>query len=383
MSVSGGLASAFLSDGGREIIIVSVVFTLVATVAVGLRFLARWKTKVSLGTNDWTIVAGLVLQYGLMVDCIFCGTSWSTAGHIGNPALSFTESQLHAFFQCFFAYELLYSVAILFIKLSILLFYRRVFPVRGMNIATWIVGIFCSFWYIACVLLTIFECHPISAYFDQWMPGVYENQCINSVAITVAQGFSNLFTDIIILCLPMPLVLGLHMPIRQKITVAGIFFLGALVCIASILRLVSFKYMTLLNVPEEIWHPVFWSTGEVSLGIVSACLPTLRPLLPKNIWQSLVSGASLSRSRRTSYPSGAPSSGSGGRPPTIGHGRRTQHGSTLSTVSLTDEHTAVESSERAASDKPSMDSKRKDYWKEDVVEYPMTAISVTKDDSLV
>ncbi|MCJ1318125.1 hypothetical protein MMC15_003452 [Xylographa vitiligo] len=129
----------------------------------------------------------------------------------------------------------------------------------------------------------MFDCHPVSAYIDQWMPEVYENQCINSVAITVTQGCTDIGTDIVISCLPMPLVWSLHMPMRQRITLAGIFLLGGLVCNASVLSLIKPHYMTLLNVPEEIWYPVFWSTGEVSLGIISACLPILWPLLPMNV----------------------------------------------------------------------------------------------------
>ena len=131
------------------------------------------------------------------------------------------------------------------------------------------------------------------------------------------------------------------------------------VCNTSVLSLISFHCMTLLNVPEGDWYPVFWSTGEVSLGIISACLPILWPLLPMNVWQSLGSGGSRSRSRRSGSSSGVPSASYGGRPPTTSHARRMQHGSTLSTDTLTDEHTVLESSERAASDSLSMASECK------------------------
>ena len=50
------------------------------------------------------------------------------------------------------------------------------------------------------------------------------------------------------------------------------------VCVASILRITSFDFNTLGNPTYVSVIPSTWSSIEQSVGIICACLPTLRPL---------------------------------------------------------------------------------------------------------
>lgn len=91
------------------------------------------------------------------------------------------------------------------------------------------------------------------------------------------------------------------MPTRQKIAVIAIFFLGGFTTITGILRLhfLSYAYASLkaplfndiacmllpslaitsLMLLQAHYAPAFyWSIIETNTGILSACLPTLRPL---------------------------------------------------------------------------------------------------------
>lgn len=51
------------------------------------------------------------------------------------------------------------------------------------------------------------------------------------------------------------------------------------VCIVSVLRIVSFDFTTLEDVTYVSVKPAVWSSVEQSVGIICACLPTLRPLV--------------------------------------------------------------------------------------------------------
>ena len=80
------------------------------------------------------------------------------------------------------------------------------------------------------------------------------------------------------------------MPTRQKIVVSGIFLLGAFVVISSIFRVVA-MFDALIPNRDTTWTraPAFyWATIETGVGIVSACLPTMRPLISKSGPESII-----------------------------------------------------------------------------------------------
>ena len=122
-----------------------------------------------------------------------------------------------------------------------------------------------------------------------------QENCVHLLSFYYGNSITDLLTDVMVLVLPLPMIARLQMPLKQKMAVAGMFLLGTLVCVTSAVRLGVF--LTLL--PEFPKHlsdityyqaPLgYWSFIEGSLSVVSACLPTLRPLF------------SHSRRKKTSY----------------------------------------------------------------------------------
>lgn len=84
-----------LSEKGRAYIAVVVVLTLLATVAVALRFLVRWRQLQKPGLDDWTILTALSLEYAMAVEAIL----WASAGKIGFPTKELTSDQITTFFK--------------------------------------------------------------------------------------------------------------------------------------------------------------------------------------------------------------------------------------------------------------------------------------------
>ena len=106
----------------------------------------------------------------------------------------------------------------------------------------------------------------------------------------------------LVLLLPVYKVQKLQMPLQQKIAVIGMFGLGALVTITGIIRLrfvllahpplalsADFSRMFVPKKPRPLVRAlnsladsrdaaIQWSIIETNSGILSACLPTLRPL---------------------------------------------------------------------------------------------------------
>ncbi|PWY84796.1 hypothetical protein BO70DRAFT_361195 [Aspergillus heteromorphus CBS 117.55] len=174
-----------------------------------------------------------------------------------------------------YAYQLIYTASVLAIKTSILTYYVRIFQIRPFRMAVYIVGSVVLVWAATVSLISIFSCRPIRGFWDKSLTA----NCVNSKAFYVGNAVPNIITDILILVLPVRMVWTLQTTLMQKVTLSGIFSLGGFVVVCSCIRLsTQFK----VDDPDFTWAmngTVIWTSLEVSFGVISACLPTMRPLV--------------------------------------------------------------------------------------------------------
>ena len=112
------------------------------------------------------------------------------------------------------------------IKASLLLLYYRYFGIsRPFRIALYISAGLIVCWYLAVLFASIFQCVPVAAFWDR---NIKNPKCVNLALFSTMTGVTNLLTDVIVLCLPMPMVWTLHTNKTQKMTLTGIFLLGFL-----------------------------------------------------------------------------------------------------------------------------------------------------------
>lgn len=120
--------------------------------------------------------------------------------------------------------DILYTLSLVAIKISILQLYRSIFPGRGFTITTSVVGAGVIAWGIAVILVSVFQCNPVRGAWDLTVPAT----CITLPTFYLANAVPNITMDVIILALPIPNVWTLQMSIRQKYVVSGLFLLGGL-----------------------------------------------------------------------------------------------------------------------------------------------------------
>ena len=77
---------------------------------------------------------------------------------------------------------------------------------------------------VASILCTIWECIPIPRVYDKIVPG----RCLDLTVFWYANAASNIFSDIVILTLPMPSIRSLHLPRRQRVSLMLVFAIGGL-----------------------------------------------------------------------------------------------------------------------------------------------------------
>lgn len=106
-------------------------------------------------------------------------------------------------------------------------------------------------------------------------------KCISLGVVYISGSTPNVITDLMILLLPLPYVWGLHAPLGQRLILVGMFMLGCFVSIVSIVRLTILVGIPLSSsdVTYNTKEVIVWSIVEINIGLVCACLPSMKPAL--------------------------------------------------------------------------------------------------------
>ncbi|KAL3467936.1 hypothetical protein BJX64DRAFT_282825 [Aspergillus heterothallicus] len=192
----------------------SVVFVL-------LRFLSRYLARAGFWWDDWLILSSPLLGSPLSL----LSSTWYLQHGFGKHVWAAAPDIVPVFFKGLIVAEIFFAAAIVSIKGSILLSYRRVFKVKYMANATTIVGVILLVWFIACVLVVCLQCIPLRGYWDRSV----EARCgVDTRNYFLGKSIPHTVTDIIILCMPMYPVWKLHIAKTQKAMLMLTFLTGGL-----------------------------------------------------------------------------------------------------------------------------------------------------------
>ncbi|KAL2058302.1 hypothetical protein ABVK25_001028 [Lepraria finkii] len=260
----------------------AVILTFLAVVAVLLRFYARRIKKATIACDDYLIFLALVFTVATGI-CMVIGIAIGDLGRHtqvtpdGWPVL---DHHTEIFLQITYATQLTQTLAFGFTKLAVIFFYKRIFVVNVFAKISWtMIGIVIA-WICAFFIANLLQCWPIAANWD--FTASEATNCVHTTRMYLGQAWSDVFTDVIILSMPIPCVWNLQMPAKRKIAVSGMFLLGALVVAAGVAKLVVFY-----GVANDLLTPtVYWPMVESSLGVVGACLPLLCPIFAESSFGS-------------------------------------------------------------------------------------------------
>jgi len=186
------------------------------------------------------------------------------------------QHKLEEEFVVLFPVQLIYISSFTFPKLSILFFYRRIFPTTQTRYTTFgLLGVVGATW-LALTITVIFQCMPVAFSWDKTIQG---GHCVNQDALYAYWSVPNIITDLIILFLPIPEVWNLHIGKLQKTGLIFTFLLGSLGLIACIVRFSIFLKNAALT--DATWTSVplqVWTITEPSMYFIAGILPTLRPV---------------------------------------------------------------------------------------------------------
>ncbi|KAI0596740.1 CFEM domain-containing protein [Biscogniauxia sp. FL1348] len=258
-------------------IFVLFFFPSIALIVVGLRVYGRIKSR-QFGWDDVLTCVAMVFSIA-ETGCSYMGMRTAYFGvHIYNIPPTADRS---LGMKWNYLIQILYNPILALVKSSILLFLLRIggqqrkirYLIHSLNAFN--IGLM-----IAIFITVIFQCSPISYFWERVRDPTLEGSCIDTGAFYIATAGLTIFTDILVLILPFRIFMGLKMSVKLKIAIMAVFLLGAIVTIVSILRLLWIIEVSLYPMaPDGTYDIRFtYSAVETNLAIITASGPALRPL---------------------------------------------------------------------------------------------------------
>ncbi|ORY71470.1 uncharacterized protein BCR38DRAFT_10867 [Pseudomassariella vexata] len=262
------------SDSLDARVISCAILTLViSAVVVALRFYTRCRIIHALGAEDWFILVAWVFALGSSI-----GTWKQAYWALGQHLDTVTPQELSFFLRAVWWTMILYIVSFTSTKISILLLYIRVLTsYENFRRGAWAMLILVTIGGASIFVTSMTACIPLNKYWDLDTEGY----CHPTGVWWYNTGFL-IGTDFLIFLLPMPVLIGLRMPMRQKWELLGVFAIGFFICLISIFRVIWLTQLagsvdyTYDNTPLAEWTCV-----ELNTAIVCASLVTLKPLYHK------------------------------------------------------------------------------------------------------
>jgi hypothetical protein len=137
--------------------------------------------------------------------------------------------------QTKFTLNLLGILGLGLIKSSILIYYKNIFTVRKFRYAVYGMLFLVFTWTAGYFFSHLFMCTPVTVFIEPY----YHNKCVNETPVFLSVAISGTILDFFVLMMPVPMVLGLHLPLKQRLGVLGILMLGAAVVAVSIARVIA------------------------------------------------------------------------------------------------------------------------------------------------
>ncbi|KAI8676178.1 CFEM domain-containing protein [Fusarium sp. Ph1] len=265
-----------IRDKSNQYLILSNTFAVITGLFIVQRFASKIYWKLPLGLDDWFMLITFLSGIPSSVITVH-GT---VANGLGRDIWTLTPTEITNFGYFFHVMAILYFAQVTLLKLSLLFFYLRIFPTVGVRRTLWATVIFNSLFGLAFVFTAVFQCQPISYFWKKW-DGEHEGHCADLNAITWSNAGISIALDFWMLAVPLSQLKALNLDWKKKIGVGMMFCVGTFVTIVSILRLravVKFKAQT-ENATWEFLEVSKWSTIEINVGMICACMPSLRILL--------------------------------------------------------------------------------------------------------
>ncbi|KAI4623820.1 hypothetical protein J4E80_003632 [Alternaria sp. BMP 0032] len=288
------------NQAGRLMAVEGSLFAL-STSAILLRFYVRLFMLKTFGWDDAMMAIALALSsttLGLFLKVIDLG--------LGLHAEAFPPENVLSFFKVMYFYSIFIIAAYSFIKLSIGFFLLRLADRTKWRPFLIAMLIFIGVFTIGSTFAIIFQCIPVQAGWDFNMrPPTGTAKCYDSGIfknVGVFNSSVNIATDLLFALIPIPMVWKLQVTIQTRIGLAVILSLGLFASAVAIYKTpMQYNFFKITDWSGDgAWYYI-WQQVEMHVGIIAACLPTMKPLFA-NFFGQMRSLATKGRTTGNSTP---------------------------------------------------------------------------------
>ncbi|KAH5998777.1 hypothetical protein HBI84_107910 [Parastagonospora nodorum] len=278
---------------GFVVVIVGATLTSLSTIILALRYYCRHFIMRSMGASDHLMLVALIITWGNFVINYYQD---KTSSHFRPSWLRIPEKReqflvaLRGTLITWWLYRTTYIIALGFVKLSILFFYRTFASTRTFRYCVHATIAFVSMYTVGAAIASTFQCRNPSDSFstDGYLAQFDRNpqtqapksQCYDPIKLWVFSAVANLTSDVFIMLLPIPALLSLRVPMTKRLALIGIFSIGIMAIVAS-----SIRMWVMMLWAESPWNSakfgadlLLWGQVETNSGIISASVPFLRML---------------------------------------------------------------------------------------------------------
>jgi hypothetical protein len=114
--------------------------------------------------------------------------------------------------------------------MALALFYRRLSPQRWWKWSVYSVFFLVAGYNLAILLVVLFGCTPFK---KSWDLTILEGSCVDRGAVYVCTAALGILSDLVLLVMPLPMILQLQMPRRQKAGLVVLFVIGSALVILN------------------------------------------------------------------------------------------------------------------------------------------------------
>ncbi|KAH8729502.1 hypothetical protein BGZ61DRAFT_415271 [Ilyonectria robusta] len=280
-------------------------------------YVAGFGTAISLLFFAQRLYVKVCLAGGLLVDDFLLIVSWILAlvteglclhmfatGVGGVHAWEISVEQFNSYLLDVYLAASLYVICGSLAKIALLIFYLRLSPQRWFKMATWSAIVLISGYTMGIFIPLVFACRPIAM---NWDVTITDGVCLNRPSLYIATAVANIASDLVLFILPIRMVMQLQIPRRQKFGLLGIFCIGSLTVVTSVVRVSILP--SLLTDPDATWVVSWasvWSIVEANLIVTCASTPTLKKFF-KHIAPKIIGESRYGSKTRTTENSQPPS----------------------------------------------------------------------------
>ncbi|KAF4342388.1 L-fucose permease [Fusarium beomiforme] len=292
MSDSASTDDGGIPDRGPVVFAVTTATLVLATVFVAARIVSRTFIVRNVTWDDRVMILAWLFAFFLSFTICF-----GVHNGLGRHDENIDPNRLPALRRCEYVFSILYNPALMATKTSVLIFYLRLakHTQRVLRFASWLTLAIVNISGVILTFMNVFQCRPTQAAWDV----NYDERarCIPLLTEFICSSPVNIVTDLAILALPIPVLTGMRLPSRQKTILVLTFTVGIFVTVVDVVRI--YYLQQAITAPTSTtadpqsrfggqtdfaWNAsrsLMWSAVEVNVGMMCACVPTLKPLVLK------------------------------------------------------------------------------------------------------